>query len=421
MGLPVADVPGAGATTAAAVTNTVAKTTTNVASIAASQGIATADMIQKKVGYGTKLLQWLEQKGRWGVKTAQFLKSMSTKYSLFATKMAAKRSQFFISMARFISMYRKFMAMIAKFMPIIKVMMIVILIFTNLLKYIMLIIAGIIIGLIYVVYFILDLPVIRWIPIFIYWWISSFVPFVFFCIIYTIILVAILIMYGLLTLLNMILGGSLNNLLFCENNPSAWYTQENFHLMNRFSRGLFCSKPCMKGYAPDVSGSFCKKQPSNTPDFCPQAEIMRIYSGKNRRDKKYTFPDYQDKGNLKFMSSSPEERERLLFDHFWQQDAFFNICEDKMNPYKNITLDICSNIDTLKNNETKGLTSQDIDRLKRVCSQSFCSPSTSYPFCTSMNIQETDSETLIQLIVKFVISMIVFLIILNVFFKLIEE
>lgn len=422
MGIPVADALVAAAMMGGSTAQSLATNLTSIAQITAKTGLAAAATSQKSMSYGQKIIDFLVKKGWMAKKTGQFLSEMATKRAQFAATMATKRAQFALKMAKTVSMFTKFMVTMAKFMPIIQLALILIMIFTNALKYIMMLIAGIIVGFVYVLHYIFGLPGLIYVPIFIYWWISVFIPFVIYCIVYTVILVFVLLFYCIISLVNLAGAGWLQHFLFCENSPSNWHTQPNFHRDNKFKRGFFCSKPCAKGYAPDVTGSYCYKIPKNVPDYCPQAQVMSIYSGKNRTEKRYTYPDYKVNGNIQYLSKPPNERERILFDHFMKGQEFFTICDDKMQPYKNVTLNICSNLDSIERTNLNNMSKADIERLKRVCKQSFCNGKASYPFCSNITAtNEEDEGTLVHFIVKFITSLVVFLIILHHFFDMTKD
>jgi hypothetical protein len=422
MGIPVADAANAAATIGlTAATIAVGQATTGQ-EIAVQTTIAATEQAQEGKNFAQKLAEY-------GKDQASFLQIMAFKasellkrISHFMAKMAQKRAAFMIKMSAWTARFAKMMAMIAKFMPIIKVMLIIIMVFTNFLQYVIMLIAALFISLLLVIYKILSIPGIIYIPTAIYWFLFDFVPFVIYFILYMGILLFITLLCAIISFINVVIPGSMNSLLFCENGPNSWYQTVNWHFENKYDRGLFCSKPCKSGYRPDATGSFCERNDKKAADFCPQAQVMRIWSGYNRSDKKYAYVDFDDQANMKYRMSMPKEREEMIKAYFVKRKKFFEACEDKMNPYNNITLDICSNLDAIEKRGLYDLKKADINKLKKVCNQAFCTPGNSYPFCAALaNTSKSDDDILLKLLVKFGIGLIVFLVIFITLVQIVQE
>lgn len=397
-------------------------TASTAAEVATETSIATAEALEGAAQWAVKLAEWGMTKGKWIRDASFWVASVTYRTAHHLKEFAVKRAEFMATMASHAIKFKKFMAIIAKFMPIIKVMLIIIMVFTNLLQYVIMFMAGIFIAILLVIFKILSIPGIIYIPTALYWFVADFIPFLIFFIIYMVILIFITAICALIAALNKMFGGVFENLIHCENGPASWYQRLNWHFGNRYNRGLFCSQPCRKGYRPDVTGSFCEKNDKLAADFCPQAQVMRIWSGHNRTDKKYSYRDFDDQSNVKYRMKMPEERERMIKDYFLKRKRFFEACDDSMKKYDHVTLGICSNLDVIERSGLYGLNKNDIDKLKKVCNQAFCTPDNTYPFCAALaNTSKADDEILLKLLVKFGIGIIVFLVVFVSLVKIVKE
>jgi|UniRef100_A0A6C0BFJ0 hypothetical protein len=426
MGLPVADAGGQVATTTGAIATTTATIATNTVSNAVDQAIATTDLTleekERQLTRGERFAKWVEEKAAEGKWYAQLIQSFADKKARWSAGIAEKRARWSVKLAKFTVQFNKFMQMIARFFPFIKVMMIIIMIFTDFLKYVMMAIAAIFIGLLIVLHKLLAVPGIYHIPMGLFWWFTAFIPWWITTVVYVALSLVILIFCLLLTIINFMSAGSLQNLIFCENSPTAWYKTVSHHLNNQFNRGFMCSKPCREGFAPSASGMFCIRNPKSQPDYCPQAQVMRLYTGVGRKDSKYIFPDFNTTLNMKYRTSMPADRETMLKEHFIQRQRFLETCNDKFKDLDYITLGICSNLDIIEKDNLYGLTKPEIGKLKNVCAQAFCTANKTYPFCAALSdLGAEDDEILLKMLVKFAISIIVFVIIFVTLVKIVKE
>lgn len=339
---------------------------------------------QKKASWFSK---WLDGKGKW-------LKDFGQK----------------------IVQFNKFMIMIARFMPIVKVFIVIILIFSNLLFYVVLIIAYFAIAIVEVIYFVLSLPPFIYVIFLIYFLIVECIPLLIYSMLFLSLLVIITIICIAVLALNLLSGGMLVNVILCQNSPSAWYKVPSFHLTNRYSRGLFCSRPCQKRYYPDPTGLNCQKLPKETPSFCPQASLMRIYAGDGRKDRKFAYNDYKTKANLKYLMKTPERREDELLQFYIKKAEHLDKCINSeniysLNKYAPLTRNICANLEAMKSSSSLGKFSEkEIKKMEVVCSQSFCDSRASYPFCHKLtSISDVDFSELIRKIITAIIAIIVFI------------
>ena len=310
--------------------------------------------------------------------------------------------------------FAKFMAVIARFWPIIKVFIAVIIIFGNLLFYVIMIIAWIGASILEVIYFIISLPPFIYILWFIFFLISDGIPFILYSIVFLGLLGFILVFCILMVAADLFTGGHLKNLILCQNSPTGWYKNPSHHLTNSFSRGLFCSRPCKKNYYPDETGTSCLKLPKNSPSFCPQAQIMRFYTGDGKKDGKYIYGKVKTKGNMQYLSKSPNKREDSILENYMNKKKFMEDCNNPDNPmsmksYDPLTLNICANIESMANSNITRFDPKIIPKLSKVCGQGFCDSKSTYPFCTKLNkVSDTGSADLIKKIILAIIAMITF-------------
>ena len=321
-------------------------------------------------------------------KIAEFSKTMMQKIS----EAAMRAKDFAISMKT-----------AAQFFPMITLVLIVLAFFAAPMKFLLLIFGLIVVTILYVIYAVLNLPPFIYIVAAIWFLIMDIVPLILFCIIYGGILFLIFIGCLILAGLNFISKNGLKDVVLCDNSPGSWYKVANSHLGNKWERGIFCSRPCFSIYAPDTTGTNCVRIPNGYPPYCPQAEIMRIYSSK-KADSKYKFENYNDKGNLAYMGKTPMEREFMLKNYYLRKRNFMNICNKEMADYNNIALNICASVDSIKDLQPK-----DKERLKQVCQQAFCTSDKNYPFCAKISeLKEDDQNALIKKIITILVIIIVF-------------
>jgi hypothetical protein len=146
------------------------------------------------------------------------------------------------------------------------------------------------------------------------------------------------------------------------------------------------------------------------PAYCPPAEIMRIYTGYNRGDRVYKFKEF-NQNDIKFLMKSPQDREKLLRDHYLKQIKYLDMCEEPMKPYKDITLNICANLDNLE--KTNMLKPKHVKKLREVCYQGYCNSKTNYPFCAKKaNSSDLDMSQLIKQLCKILAIVTIFIILI---------
>lgn len=326
-----------------------------------------------------------------------------------------------------VAQFNKMMMMIAKFKPIIILCVAIILIFSNLLFYVIMIIAWFAIAILEVIYFMLSLPPFIQIMGFIFFMITEFLPMCALVLFMVGLLIFAAVFCGLVSILNTISGDKLKGMVLCQNGPASWYKTQNWHLNNKFDRGLFCSRPCAKGYSPDVSGVLCIRQSKSSPAYCPQAQVMRFYSGAGKKDKRYIFKDKRVTTDFRFLSKTPARREDALFSHWLDMRKYLEECNNPRNlnglgQYDTMTISICANVDALADASFSKIDKDIIQKLQQVCRQGFCNSRTAFPFCKNLSTaSDDDSADLIKKIIMFIISMIVFAVTLVFIFAYMNE
>lgn len=364
--------------------------------------IMTGEKIDDGLNWGDKMVQNanknVESASRWTRWTRDFI---------------LKHKNKILALAKATVAFNKTMRMIARFYPLIILILIILAFFGKPLEYIMLFLAAVIVSIIWIIVFILGQPVLRVIPYLPYALFKVWIPWLAYSILISGIFLVLLIVCLVLAIANEASGGKLKNLVLCQNSPEAWFKVSSFQHKNIFKRGFFCSRPCLSRYKPDQNTQgFCEKLKRDTPGFCPNSEIMRIYTGFKRKDRVYTFKSYSAK-NPKYYFKSPMMREGLLRDSFMRRRKFLEQCEKPMAPYKNLTLNICSSTDAYLKTRFNGMDDKAIKRLRNVCGAAYCSASSNYPFCNKLaNSSDMDSSMLVKQIIKIILSIIIFFVIL---------
>lgn len=331
------------------------------------------------------------------------------------TRFLNEKGKWIKEWAQRVAQFNKFMMMIWKFKPIILLCVAIILIFTNLFFYVIMLIAYIVAAIIEVIYFVLSLTPFIEIIGFIFFMITQFMPMIAIVLFMVALLVFAAIFCGILAGVNWMTNGAIKGIVLCQNGPNAWYKIPNFHLNNKFERGVFCSKPCAKGYSPDVTGFACVRKPGTTPAFCPQAQVMRFYSGEADKDEsRWTFKDKNTKTDFRFLSKTVERREEALLNHWLDMRKYLEECNNSQNAYglqkyDNMVINICSSVDAMSDGALTKRETEIWQRTKTVCKQGFCNSRATFPFCNTLDVKSDDDMTeLIKRIVLFIISMIVF-------------
>lgn len=304
------------------------------------------------------------------------------------------------------SRFKRTMLIVFEFYSLVILARVILGFFSAPLEFIMLGIACIILSIVYVIWFILSLPPIYIIPYLIYFFVIYVIPWIVYCIVIIVLFAIISLVCLVLAGINWISGGSLKDIVLCQNSPAAWYETPNHHLKNKNERGIFCSKSCLSGYAPDSTGLFCSPLDRSNPSYCSKAEIMRLYTGL-KNDFNYYFKNYDTKGNMRYLLSSPDTRTKLLNEYYLKKLKFMTDCEKSMSKFNYMPLSICSSLDSLQ-----GFNAVTMQKLKNVCEQSYCNSDNSYPFCSLLKVQDATQEPFWIQVIKNCIYIIIFILII---------
>ena len=265
--------------------------------------------------------------------------------------------------------------MASAFFPIVVLAKIIIGFFKKPLEFIMLAVACLFLAVFYVLHFIFSIPPFDWVPFVFYFAVMHIIPLAVYGLFYGVLFAAASVVCLLISGVNYITGGSLKRLVLCQNSPAGWYKTPNYHLLNRYERGIMCSRPCAPGYAPDPMSKWtCQRLSSfQTPSYCPQAQITRSYFGDSSTANGY--PRYADFGGWRGAHKSPEEKKQSLENHYMQKRRYLESCKAALNDYEFLPQSLCSSKDAID-----GLPS----KINQACSQTFCTTDKAYPFCADV-------------------------------------
>lgn len=192
--------------------------------------------------------------------------------------------------------------------------------------------------------------------------------------------ILIITIFGILTLIDMATGGIVLTLLRCENLPNAWHMLPGFVRDNVYVRKFFCQFRCSSRYYPDGYG--CKKLPDYEPAYCPQQLIYNAYY--NRLDQLKLVPyihQYQPTIDY-YLNKTDDDRKSLWEQLFNERRDFMELCSDKMNPYDHITNKMCYML--AKDDEFKEKNREQYDQIMALCDLTYCSsPEDEALFCNS--------------------------------------
>jgi ubiquitin C len=362
--------------------------------VAVDTATETASLTQRATQWvkdvADRVKTWIEEKRQWYLDFMQ------------------RNAHHIARMTRIAFMFANFMRMMFQFFALIILARMIIGFFSKPLEFIMLGISCIVLAVTYVVYYILSVPPFIYIPFLIWFIIFDLAPLIVYTIAMGALFVAITILCILLAAVNFFTGGALKSLVLCQNHAASWFKTPNYHLSNKYERGLFCSRQCFSGYFPDATGMYCIRVPKGNPSYCPQAEVMRMYTG-NRNDRNFSFKDYQTSGNIKYLSKSPEDRELMLKKHYLQKRDFMEKCDKSMDKFDYMSLNLCSSIDVMEKNAINGIDKKTVDRMKTVCAQAYCTSRKNYAFCPQMSGSgEDDAGEFWKRVMRHLIAIITF-------------
>lgn len=149
----------------------------------------------------------------------------------------------------------------------------------------------------------------------------------FFTVFYTLMLIPTSMLYVILWVLDMALGGLIMALMRCENIPSKWYSYSAYANGNTFQRALMCSYRCADRYEPDTAFvfSFCKRVESIKPTFCPHQNLFKLYKGESLSSPA-TFQDFEV--NMTTANMNQDQRVQYLEKVLKVRTAFNETCRE---------------------------------------------------------------------------------------------
>jgi hypothetical protein len=312
-----------------------------------------------------------------------------------------------------------------KFIPIITLAGLAIGILKKPLEFLVMLFAGIVISIYWVSYTISTIPPFIWIPFLVWFMVTKVIFVIAYTVVVMVIFCIVCLIFLIIGIINWMSGNKLSILALCQNSPTSWYKTPNYHLANKFERSFFCKSPCMSGYYPDgLTGEFCNKVPKGQPSFCPQAEVMRLFSKEASPLERHVYEDFNPASHFFFNFMTPEQKEIVYKDYFLNRRAFLDTCTKKLSTYRPLALNICSNLDMIQRLNLNGVSQRDISRMKQVCQQGFCNSRNRHFFCgkfSPIKDEDNKSSALIKNLVIFLITAIVFMFILFYTFQLVQQ
>lgn len=306
-----------------------------------------------------------------------------------------------------------------KWIPVAALIAIVTTLFKHPLEFITRVFCAIIISIFFVFYIILTIPPFSWISFAVWFFFRHVLVLIGFTIVSLTIFGIVAIIFLLLSLANY--NGKLTKLALCQTSPFAWFMIPNYQDGNKYDRGFFCNRPCVAGYTPDeMTGSICNRISQAQPSFCPQAEIMRILMKKNRIGERHVYANFIMSPS--YFLKKPKDKEEDYIKHFEKMQLFFNKCNRRLGTFNNISLDICSSLDAIKQLKMNSLSDDAINKLKEVCKQGFCNSKSRYIFCGSYVNSTTEKrrDGLLKAIIQLVTFIIMFVFLLTMTYKFLK-
>lgn len=201
--------------------------------------------------------------------------------------------------------------------------------------------------------------------------------------------------------------GSLYSFLYwlfgaTENSPRAWYLRAGHHygqdtcksetcdnhFQNKAKRMFFAFNACGDNYKPDrdSAGIMCARKLSQEPGFCLNANIERVRQG---LPVKTPIVPGEFLPNQEFLDATKMKRRRMINDFKKMKTNFYNNCENTMNPYNDLTKNVCRMY--------AGVVATDRERrkLEALCYNTYCSNGRREQFCykyTKPNSQDLISK-----------------------------
>lgn len=228
---------------------------------------------------------------------------------------------------------------------------------------------GLIIGLIlYLIYMLLTITQVFWLPGLVYAFYVSYVYAFILSAVEIAFTMLLAIPYGILALLDMVTGGMVMHMLRCESLPSDWANVPFLAFENSRQRlaGL-CVSPCSgERFAPSLGGTLCACLPSDVPPFCPQQQLFRAF-----REMSLGSPWIAEGfiPDASFYTLDQEGQQRQMALAYQRKTKFLGRCYSATSPYSFLTRHMCSDLANLLPHDT----SDEVrEQLTSLCHQAHC-------------------------------------------------
>ena len=220
------------------------------------------------------------------------------------------------------------------------------------------------------------------------------------------------IIYGVLTVLDMPLGGLIMRNLRCENLPDAWSRVSNWHKGNKFSRTFFCSRQCRDNFYPSDLSPLCVKQKLDEPALAPQQILYNVYKNKTFIDKMQSKFIYGRSPDMNyFVKMSEVEKKDMWSSVYDAQLQYSSDVETGYEDFDDLGKQICVNFYL---NPLPTLTSQ--NKVITLCQTAYCDGgTTAFNFCANTESQVEADEPPPKDIVKMIVFALLVLTVLCIF------
>ena len=211
-------------------------------------------------------------------------------------------------------------------------------------------------------------------------------------IVFTVLFAIFAIIYGILSIIDMPLGGFIMRSLRCENLPDAWSRVSNWHKGNRFTRTFFCSRQCRDNFYP--SSLFCMKQNADEPSLAPQQILYNIYENNKYLENLKIKLQYGRNPDMNYFIKLTEQQKKDVWGTVYDaQLQYANSTESGYQAYDNLGKQVCMYY------FTHPLSSDASDpnqmKLMSLCQNSYCGGgTTAFNFCASTEPPIAPTETL---------------------------
>lgn len=198
------------------------------------------------------------------------------------------------------------------------------------------------------------------------------------------------IFYGLLSVIDMPLGGFIMRSLRCENLPDAWASVSNWHNANKYERTFFCSNQCKSRFYPsDLVPLLCTSQDADEPTYAPHQIIYNTYKQAEFLNKLTTKKTYSHTPDAKYYTMKVDRQKKLWEQVFKARQSYIKQCRigttstSGYADYDPLVKQMCSyfaNTDAISTTYDETT----LDSINGLCRDVFCGDDQEGPFfCTT--------------------------------------